>query len=687
MKKRVSTLILMIICFVSMHKLFAQNDSSTINNMYEMSLEDLLNVKINIASNTGKDNIFSTPSTVTIVDRKTIESYNFLTIQEALQTVGGFTVMRSYLKRNLPTSRGITQDNYANKVLILINGVPAWNAVTGEGNLERIDINDVERIEVLKGPASVLFGTNAYSGAINIVLREDSENKPYMHAGAGAYNSYNTGGGISYKKDDLSLFVSGNSLSLNGGRQRFRGEDGVVTYFNEQLQNNNFTLSTEYKGHRILINSFDGNESHFGVTPTVSAGAGNDHNIRGTIVNYNLNKDLSEKITIRGGGYYDWQYRELSRSKEDVTRSKIDGYRVTGLAGVLYKITSNLSAEAGIEYNYRFSTLYQNFNDQTDTAVKTSWSSKVNNVTYKKLLDGNNNMKNIDQYEYSGFLQANYKYKKFNLVAGSRYTSNELFGKNVSSRGTLVYTLNEKNSFKLIYGESYRSPALFEQYFVFTTVLGNPNLLPEKSKSLEIAYLTSFKNLFVQVLGYKGIYENKITRQKGNYTFDDGFPVQNISIYQNGGTFSAYGAEAELRYSNPKIIDLFVNYGFVEGDRGDEDTSGHYNFKYVPNHDLTAGISKNFLKHFSISALINYWSEVKGPYSNIANQKNIDLSISYNHKLSDIKVSHCLSFKNILDEDLQVPEYVRINKASSYDLNEIPMGYPFFVNYTIKFRL
>ena len=94
--------------------------------------EYLWEVDVQVAS-TQSENIFNTPSSVSIIDKNMIESYNFISVAEAVQTVSGISIMRTYLKRNLPTSRGILQDYYANKVLILINGIPSWNAVTGEG--------------------------------------------------------------------------------------------------------------------------------------------------------------------------------------------------------------------------------------------------------------------------------------------------------------------------------------------------------------------------------------------------------------------------------------------------------------------------------------------------------------------------------------------------------------------------
>ena len=86
------------------------------------------------------------------------------------KTLAGIQVYRTAFKQQVATVRGVLQDHYANKVLVMINNVPSWHAVTGEGNLDRVSIHDVERIEVLRGPASVTYGSQAYVGAINLIF-------------------------------------------------------------------------------------------------------------------------------------------------------------------------------------------------------------------------------------------------------------------------------------------------------------------------------------------------------------------------------------------------------------------------------------------------------------------------------------------------------------------------------------
>jgi len=93
--------------------------------------------------------------------------------------------------------------------------------------------------------------------------------------------------------------------------------------------------------------------------------------------------------------------------------------------------------------------------------------------------------------EYSGYAQLDWKPSPaWRAVLGSRFTQNELFGENISSRGSLVYTINEKNAIKFIAGQSFRAPSLFELYFITPsqTIFGNENLQPETADTFELGY-------------------------------------------------------------------------------------------------------------------------------------------------------------------------------------------------------
>ncbi len=610
--------------------------------MAEMDLFDLLDVDIEVAS-TKADKLSTAPSTVTVIDRAMLERFQFATVVEALNHVAGVSVVRTYLKRNVPTIRGILQDHYANKVLVLIDGVPAWNAVTGEGYLERISINDVERIEVLRGPASVLYGTNAYSGAINIVLRDPDATAGRLDLRVGSERHIQGGAHYGLREGDFRLFIAANASDEQGNNRIFVDERNVRGRVREYLRGSDFTLRSQYRGHSLLFNAFSAHESYLGVVPTFASGAGKDHWTRGYLANYTFDHQLGERVGVNAGATFDWSHRNLSRTADDTVRANIKGWRGQAFLKSRLTLDEALSFDVGANFDYRYSYRYANYE------------------VLNQVVQAENNMHDRSVYEYSAFAQGNARLDPVQLVLGVRWTNNELFASNLAFRGSAVASLASHSTVKLVAGQSFRAPTLFELYFETpqATTFGNVDLDPETSNSVELAYIFSAAGFFVQALGYWAQYDNKIFRVR-RLPND---PTDTSTIYVNGGRFSAIGAELEARYHNPRWVDAFVTYYYVHGDNGDEyQDDGHYNFKYVPEHTASLGLSKS-LHGFFLSAVGHLVTERHGRLRPLGEQVVLDASLGYERGA----MRHSLSAKNILDENVRVPEYVR-DRLNAYPL-------------------
>jgi outer membrane receptor protein involved in Fe transport len=271
--------------------------------------------------------------------------------------------------------------------------------------------------------------------------------------------------------------------------------------------------------------------------------------------------------------------------------------------------------------------------------------------------------------------------RRLRLLLGTRLTQNGLFGSNLSARGTLVYTLNERNSLKFILGQSYRVPSFFELYLEPSgpTIFGNSMLEPETSDSIELAYLTSFKQLFAQALVYHARYDKKIFRSR---RFPD-HPTDRSLVYTNGKPVSANGLEVELRYRAARAFDTFVNYNYIDGDKGDaiQDDAGieHYNFKYVPHNSLSLGLARSFGR-FSASGVLNWQQSVDGPKRPVEAWHTFDLNLSYAHDLGSLSLRHTFSAKNLSDDPEPIPEFVR------RVINDIPSGNGRRFLYTVTVR-
>ncbi len=660
-------LLLQAFCFIK--QLHAKDQLDSIR---ELSLEELIHIEVDVAS-TDKKQLQNTPSSVTVISSIDLQNYNFQSLAEALETVVGISIYRTYLKRDLLTSRGILQDIYANKTLILINKIPLWNAVTGEGNLERIAIDDIEQIEILKGPASVQYGTNAYSGVVNIVLKQKNLPETELKAGISNIGERQSGGNYSCTQGDLQVFVSASSVTGNGKPENFIDEQGVEGTVNEYIYTTALTANVSYLDHSILVNTFRSEESFLGFTPDYNSGIGFPHLIEGSMFSYIYKHDFG-KFSIRAKSIFDLQNRQMTRDDKNSVQANIRGYQATEIGSIRYDFNSHFNAELGLDNYFRKSIEYRNYATQGGETID-RWYDSV-------LFDGENNMAGVTMEENSAVLNLNYQSGRISVTAGSRYTNNSYGGHNISSNGALLFSLTDAQSLKLLYGESFRAPSLFELYFKYPSVLGNEDLKPETCKSIEFAYVYSSSKIFIQTLIYWARYDQKIYRKK-IYDFPlDGQVIHEITVYQNGTPADAAGAELEVSYRNPKIINTFCNLDYTQGlSNNTNQDSGNDNFSYISKYNVSGGVSKPIGK-FNLASILNYYSPSSGQFQTIPSQYTIDLSFTIKHKLWDKIISHTFYAKNIEDEQRQLPEYVRYRT-----LNEIPSGNGRSVGYTLLIRL
>ena len=622
----------------------------------DLSIEELLEVRTTVAT-TQRTGVFATPSTVSVIDRETIERYNFRTLTEAVNVVAGFASWATTSWSSLPTSRWILQAHYPNKILVMIDGVATWTPVLGEARLDRINIDDVERIEVLRGPGSVLYGTNAYSGAINVVLRCQSEPDSVSgttYAGAGNARALWGGGNVLVQQGDLALFVGGGGYDEYGDLREAVDADGVTGNYRDYRAWNDFVLSASFREHSVLLSAYSSERTKFGKDPTFAEGWGDPELSRGYLANYTFTYVPVERLELRTGVTVDWSQRIFSREAGFDLRTSVMGWRGASFVHSIITLPMDFTVELGVDADYRKSEEYWIYRERTQETLTDS------------------NLRDRHLYEASAYAQVGAQLGDLGLLAGTRFTHNQRFGNNLSSRLTSVYAINDENSVKLMIGQSFRAPTLFELYFLDEnrSTSGNPALQPETSTSFELAYLTSFDELFAQLLGYHASYEGSMFREPRplGTILADGDPstVEGVSQYVNKPRFRATGVEVELTYRHGPLSS-FASYGIVFGHDGD------FNFRYVPRHKLVAGVA--FAWEGAFASLLGVGlSSMHGPVADASGsddidaQFRVDASIGYTHELHGKRVRHVLSAKNLTNEHTVVPEYVDlVLKSIPYD--------------------
>lgn len=202
-----------------------------------------------VTANRSASRLADVPARVTLISTAAIESRPVTSVDEILSTVPGLNVSRSFgilSHKSSVTMRGLSGNEQA-RVLVMIDGVPVNKADGGSVNWNLLDPAIVERIEVVKGPASSMYGSNAMGGVINVITRRPAERlSGHFTAGYGTYNTLTGRFNLGQKTGDRA--DRGFYYMLNGF---YRQSDGYITQSEFDRAANPFIVASdllEYSG-------------------------------------------------------------------------------------------------------------------------------------------------------------------------------------------------------------------------------------------------------------------------------------------------------------------------------------------------------------------------------------------------------------------------------------------------------
>ncbi len=447
--------------------------------------EDLLNLEQVVVTGTRtRKRLADVPVQTMVIPKADIRKAGAVSPLEVLQdNVPGLVSSANAMGNNL-RMRGLN----SRYILFLVDGERLVSEGSGGNiNLDQIDFNNIERIEVVNGAASALYGSNAVGAVINIITK-----KPVHKFEGGLNTSFQ-----SYNTNKLQLNMGSNLDKIVVGANIFRNstdgydiEGGAMA---KPHTDHGSDLKIGFRPSERVKTNFNGRLFQHEI-----------FNFQGTM---NTKHRLERKMTVGGNTTvlskdkrnnleaslnYDkfFKYDVLER-KDDLLQKQNDITYVSSRIVNTYASGKKWETVGGIEYNYE--------EISTDSSKILGPEPAIKNVS-----DGNM------------FLQLQYTFlKDFDAVFGGRYTYNEQFGSAFSPKLSLMY----KTSgfiFRGGVGTAFRAPGLKELYYNFNHngsfwVYGNPDLVPEKGlyNSLSAEYTKGTLNMSLSA--YHNQINNKIT--------------------------------------------------------------------------------------------------------------------------------------------------------------------------------
>ncbi len=684
LRKAPFILTISLVCILN--TLYSQVDTSKASVTIEIiSLEELLNLGIDVVSKKTQK-ISEAPAIVTIITDDQIEQLGVQKLFEVLEYVPGFTVHDTYWQK-LNTSRGVSMTMYNDKILMLINGIPTYSACTMEYFLDLVPLISIKRIEIIRGPGSTLYGTNAFSAVINVVTKDEKSGE-MVNAYLSGGSFRNTGAGLSIN-DNIGefIFYFGGTYTNDDGfvKKNFVDEVGArgdnvyeydISNLFGSLKFQNFTLNTGYMFTRRTV---------FGPMPRfISAnngnlGTGGRRNDEKLFLNLMYDNKLSEKLNAKLTFHYDftdsqtdlgttgeWLYRDALKL---ITATKApDYYRMTGWlflgeAQLTYTLNDNLSFLGGVSYEKRITEniadLFSDYNGERLFSGST-------------LETGAENI-NIIVDDVSGYLQVDGKFDKLGYVAGLRATylgiSKET---NITPRAGLVYNISKSSSVKALYGEAFRGAGPQEQYYKVPGIIVGADaigkgLKPERIKTYELALDQDFFERYkLRINGFILNVFDMIARRDATATDKAISPlIGNAKIYDNVGQQKISGVEIELNGYPTNTISFFANFSYKDGSRYDDNGNQTYDFIENMEH-ITANAGLSFkLDKLTISPNFQYVGDRKGTLVSKPNEMlTVDgfglLNIAATYMLNyNLQLS--FSTRNIFNKEYWYPETSRRN--------------------------
>ncbi len=537
---------------------FAHAQSSP--DLTSISLEDLTHVKVYSASRHLEDSD-DAPSAVTVITAEDIRRYGWRTLAEALSSVRGFYTSydRDYVY--LGVLGVLRPGDYNCRILLLINGNRINENVYGSAPVGAefpLDMDLVERIEVVRGPASSLFGTNAFFGVINVITREpEGQNAIEVSGSASSWMGRSGRLTGTFKRGRLSGLLSG---SL------YRSDGHPALYFPE----------------------FDSPQSDYGYA----------RNMDGESYSHGFADFQYGRFRLQG--LYSERTKDVPTAPFGSVFNAPGTYSLDRASYLAISYHRSLSSVTDLDvrlyyniYNYSSAALYPVSGEQNLRGYDTSsarWSGTE--ATLSRQI-GRNRFTIGGQYEYSfqvkqvsnyegqapfvnvndpqwlaaWYAQAELKLKsKLAVNAGVRLDWTNPYGAAVSPRVALVYSLNSRTSLKYIFGQAFRAPNAYENWYQDGSVIG-PHpvpLHPENIRSQDVLLEHRFAS-WNELIGE--FFYNNLT----NIIELNSDAATGLLAFSNTGQYRSRGLGAEFDVHTSHGVSLRASYMFADAG----DTHGH----------------------------------------------------------------------------------------------------------------
>lgn len=616
---------------------------------------------------------------VRTLDRERIQNQQAQSVRDLLTKELNVRVNQDNVLGSGISLQGVSGQN----VKVLIDGVPVIGRTNGNIDVNQLLLSSVEKVEIIEGPMSVLFGSDALGGVINIITKTKQQ-ESFETTATNFYESigtYNQDVRFGYSEDNMTA-------SLTGGRYFFSGfHPGKETRF--QLWKPKEQRFIDWQGQKKFTSSvlrYDG--KYFDET-LLNRGEARAP-FRETAFD-----DVYKTLRFSNSLFYstaftEHQFLNITSNVSYYKRTKNSFFK--DLVTLEEQLTTNpLDQDTTVFTSYMSRGLYSN--DQLFSSLKLQGGYDFFSETMSggRTISGEQTMRDFAAFGNLSILPTD----DIVIQAGLRYAYNSLYNAPIIPSITMKYDPIENITVRASYARGFRAPSLRELFFYFVdfnhNIQGNPNLQAEESDNIQVSGVITFKNVanvlkIEPTLFYNDIRNQISLAQQGATLFS----------YVNIGKFKSQGVTTTISYFRSNITATFAasyigryNEFFVENNSFPEFT---YTPEFVstasyqePSTELNFSLFYKFTGELPIIAKSTLGTITQG---SIGSFHSLDFTISRN--FFDDFLSTTIGVRNIFDVTNVAATGIQNGNPANFHnstTSSLPFGWGRTITSTIRIQL